>query len=151
MQLIKATPGGKHPSRFCAASVPTSGVGSAQVKKIDQDLIGRTMQEAQRLSAEPGGPTEFKGESAIEAVRDVLNPRQTPRNLTHRGAWQIDGFDLERVIRLRWTLRDIKGKRTRMSPVSPDDLKTLIEMKLVEMRNDVPVPTYKGHRVLDWS
>jgi len=46
-------------------------------------------------------------------------------------------------------LRDIKGKRTKMSPVSPDDLRTLIEMNLIEMRDDVPVLTNQGDRALD--
>jgi hypothetical protein len=38
-------------------------------------------------------------------------------------------------------LHDIKGKRTKMSLVSPDDLMTLIEMGLVEMQDEVPVLT----------
>ena len=59
------------------------------------------------------------------------------------------GLDLDTAIRLRWALRDIKGKRTKLTPVSPDDLRTLVEMGLVEMRDDVPVLTNEGHRVLD--
>jgi hypothetical protein len=47
-------------------------------------------------------------------------------------------------------LRDIKGKRTKLSPVSPDDLQTLIEMGLVEMR-DEPLLTNEGERALDWN
>src|SRR6267143_2364946 len=39
-------------------------------------------------------------------------------------------------IRLRWALRDIKAKRTKLTPVNPSDLKTLIEMGLIEMRDD---------------
>jgi hypothetical protein len=61
------------------------------------------------------------------------------------------GLDLDTVIRLRWALRDIKGKRTKLTPVSPDDLRTLIEMGLIEMRDDVPVLTNEGERALDWS
>jgi hypothetical protein len=30
-----------------------------------------------------------------------------------------------------------KGKRTKFMPVSPDDLRTLIEMGLIEMRDEV--------------
>ena len=57
-------------------------------------------------------------------------------------------LSLERAIHLRWVLRDIKGKRTKMSPVSPDDLRTLIEMGLVEMQDEVPVLTNDGHRAI---
>jgi hypothetical protein len=58
-------------------------------------------------------------------------------------------FDLVRAIGLRWTLRDIKAKRLKMSPVSAADLSALIDLGLVEMRNDVPVLTDSGHAVLD--
>jgi hypothetical protein len=58
-------------------------------------------------------------------------------------------LDLERAIALRWTLRDIKATRTKLSPVSASDLASLIELGLIEMRNDVPVLTEAGHNVLD--
>jgi hypothetical protein len=61
------------------------------------------------------------------------------------------GLDLDTVIRLRWVLRDIKAKRLKMSPVSPEDLRTLLEMGLIEMRDEVPVLTSEGERALNWS
>jgi hypothetical protein len=64
---------------------------------------------------------------------------------------QLAGLGLDRAIRLRWVLRDIKAKRTRLSPVSPDDLQTLIEMGLIEMRDEAPVVTNEGERALDWN
>jgi len=45
-------------------------------------------------------------------------------------------LDLDTAIRLRWALRDIKAKRTKLTPVNPDDLNTLIDMGLVEIRDD---------------
>jgi hypothetical protein len=59
------------------------------------------------------------------------------------------GLDLERAIALRWMLRDIKAKRLKLSPVSDHDLSTLIDLGLIEMRDDVPVLTPAGHDVLD--
>ncbi len=56
---------------------------------------------------------------------------------------------LERAIALRWTLRDIKAKRLKLSPVSASDLSTLTELGLIEMRDEVPVLTQAGHDVLD--
>jgi hypothetical protein len=58
-------------------------------------------------------------------------------------------FDLEHAIALRWALRDIKGKRVKLSPVSESDLSTLTNLGLVEMRDDVPVLTQAGHDALD--
>jgi len=48
-------------------------------------------------------------------------------------------------------LRDIKAKPTKLSPVSPDDLQTLIEMGLVQIRDEVPLLTNESERTLDWS
>ena len=59
------------------------------------------------------------------------------------------GLDLDTAIRLRWALRDIKAKRTKLTPVSPSDLKTLMEMGLVEMRDDSPLLTDAAHQALD--
>ena len=59
------------------------------------------------------------------------------------------GLDLDTAIRLRWTLRDIKGKRTKLTPVSPSDLTSLLEMGLIEMRDDAPLLTNEGHQALD--
>jgi hypothetical protein len=56
---------------------------------------------------------------------------------------------LERAIALRWTLRDIKANRLKLSPVNETDLAALLQLQLVEMRDDVPVLTQAGHNVLD--
>jgi len=60
----------------------------------------------------------------------------------------LAGLHLDTAIRLRWVLRDIKAKRTKLSPVSPDDLGTLTEMGLIEMQDDVPELTNEGHRAI---
>ena len=62
---------------------------------------------------------------------------------------RLAGLNLDTAIRLRWALRDIKGKRTKLSPVSPDDLTALIELGLVEMRDGAPILTNVGDRALD--
>jgi hypothetical protein len=64
---------------------------------------------------------------------------------------QMPHLDVDTAIRLRWGLRDIKGKRTKWMPVSPDDVRTLVELGLIEMRDDVPVLTNEGARALNWS
>jgi hypothetical protein len=62
----------------------------------------------------------------------------------------ISGVDPLRAIDLVWTLRDIKAKRT-LLPSDPDHLRELIELGLVEMRDDVPARTNAGHEVLDYN
>jgi hypothetical protein len=56
----------------------------------------------------------------------------------------LAGLELKDTVRLRWTLCDIKRKRTKIIPVSPDDLTILIHMGLVEMRGGVPIITPAG-------
>jgi hypothetical protein len=58
-------------------------------------------------------------------------------------------YPLERAIALRWTLRDIKAKRLKLSPVGAADLTALAELGLIEMRDEEPVLTQAGHNALD--
>ena len=53
-------------------------------------------------------------------------------------------LDVQQTIDLRWTLRDIKAKRWKLSPINPSHLEKLMAMGLVEMRNDDSVPTNSG-------
>jgi hypothetical protein len=71
--------------------------------------------------------------------------------MTNSPDLQMKHLDLDTAIRLRWALRDIKGKRTKLMPVSPEDVRTLVELGLIEMRDDVGVLTNEGARALDWS
>jgi hypothetical protein len=64
---------------------------------------------------------------------------------------RFSGLGLDRTIRLRWALRDIKAKRTKSLPLDPDDLQALIGMGLVEMRDEIPTITNEGDRLLGWS
>jgi hypothetical protein len=59
------------------------------------------------------------------------------------------GLDLDSAIRLRWALRDIKAKRTKLTPVSSSDLKTLMEMGLIEMRGDAPMLNKVAYQALN--
>jgi hypothetical protein len=71
--------------------------------------------------------------------------------MTNSPDLQMPHLDVDTAIRLRWALRDIKGKRTKLMPVSPDDVRTLVELGLIEMRDDAPVLTNDGERALDWT
>ena len=56
----------------------------------------------------------------------------------------LASLELKDAVRLRWALHDIKSQRTEIIPVSPDDLRILIDMGLVEMKDDVPFVTLAG-------
>src|SRR3954466_9399370 len=65
----------------------------------------------------------------------------TDRPLTDR---PLAKLDLERAIALRWAMRDIIANRIKLTPLKPDDLHTLVELGLVEVRDGVPVVTERG-------
>ena len=91
-------------------------------------------------------------ESALVNLKATPAPEAERENETttaNRALLPLMGLDLNTAIRLRWALRDIKAKRTKLTPVSPSDLKTLIEMGLVEMRDDAPMLTNEGHQAID--
>ena len=50
----------------------------------------------------------------------------------------------DRAIALRWVLRDIKSDRVKLPAISPNNLRTLIELDLVEVRSDAIVLTTAG-------
>jgi hypothetical protein len=52
--------------------------------------------------------------------------------------------DRDRAVALRWVLRDIKSDRLKWSPVDQDDLRILIDLGLVEMRDGAPILTNAG-------
>jgi len=56
----------------------------------------------------------------------------------------LANIDLEKAIALRWVLRDILGNRLKLTPVRDDDLRTLIDLGFVEMRDELPVVTPAG-------
>jgi len=55
---------------------------------------------------------------------------------------------LERAIGLRWTLRDIQARRLKMSPVSDEDMRVLIELGLIEERDEGLMLTQAGTAVV---
>jgi hypothetical protein len=75
--------------------------------------------------------------------------RENEATTTNQALLPLTGLDLDTAIRLRWTLRDIKARRTKITTVSSSDLKTLIEMGLVEMHDEAPMLTSEGHQALD--
>lgn len=97
--------------------------------------------------------SRWQGSAAAEPASAEVEPVQAEREhqapISKQPHSPLAGVDLETAIRLRWALRDIKAKRTKLTPVSPIDLETLIEMGLVEMREDAPMLTDEWHQTLD--
>lgn len=59
----------------------------------------------------------------------------------------VDPFrdlDQTEAIDLRWSLRDIRGKRWKMSPIKAAHIEKLLVMGLIEFQDEIPVLTNAG-------
>ena len=122
-----------------AATRPRSQAASIVASRTSQTAIrareSATVDNASmRLEATPA-PDEAERENEATTANQARS--------------QLTRVDLDTAIRIRWALRDIKAERTKLTPVSPRDLKTLIEMGLVEMHDEAPRLTNEGHQALD--
>ena len=61
----------------------------------------------------------------------------------------LAGLDIDTAIRLRWAMRDIRAMRTRLSPVSENDLAALMDLGLIDMQSGIPTLTHLGRLALD--
>jgi hypothetical protein len=61
----------------------------------------------------------------------------------------LDALSLDTAIRLRWAIRDIKARRTKLSPIDQNDLAALIDLDFVEMRDGTPILTRTGNLAID--
>jgi hypothetical protein len=89
-------------------------------------------------------------EPAVETA--AVDPPTDAENEVRRGQQAkslLAGLDLDTAIRLRWAMRDIRAQRTNWSPVSENDLAALIDLGMVEMREEVPRLTGLGVLALD--
>jgi len=103
---------------------------------------------------EPAPPTFPNQPNHVEpAIETAAVDSPTDAESAMRRAQQakslLAGLDLDTAIRLRWAMRDIRGKRTKMSPVSENDLAALIDLGFVEMREGIPRLTGLGFLALD--
>ena len=48
------------------------------------------------------------------------------------------------AVELRWSLRDIRGKRWKLTPIRAAHMEKLLAMGLIEMREGIPVLTTAG-------
>ena len=129
------------------ALVGLTALGSESLAKLfrDDSPILTSVEPSPTTSVgQPNTDKTVLEDNVIETEGDGANATtaEQPRSV-------LDGLNLDAAIRLRWALRDIKAKRTKLTPVSPGDLKTLIEMGLIEMCDDATMLTNEGHHALD--
>jgi hypothetical protein len=121
------------------------------------ERIAELFRDASPISthAEPQPTTSVDQAIADDDVSErsveIAGAAENVTTMVDRQRSLLDGLNLDTAIRLRWALRDIKAKRTKLTPISQNDLMALIELGLIEMRDEQPMLTDEGHRALDWS
>jgi hypothetical protein len=58
-------------------------------------------------------------------------------------------LDLQEAIDLRWTLRDVRAKRWKLSPLKHGHVEKLLDRGLVEMKGEDPVLTEAGRNAIE--
>jgi hypothetical protein len=131
---------GRRPSRTEEQKpiVPDIGLTPKEIHeaRIDRDVEKESAGIVRQALAE---------QTRIDAPADAENlaiRAQQARSL-------LAGLGLDTAIRLRWAMRDIRAKRTKLSPVRENDLAALIDLGLVEMREELPRLTGLGVLALD--
>ena len=124
------------------------------LRELD-DKIAALFSEGSPISAdaEPLPPPSVDQPITDEAVFEASAMETDGRyaTMSEQPSSPLAGLDIDTAIRLRWALRDIKAKRTKLSPISPDDLKRLTELGLVEVHDEAPMLTNEGVRLIAHS
>jgi len=124
------------------------------LRELDEK-IAALFSEGSPISAdaEPLPPPSVDQPINAEAVFEASAMETDGRyaTMSEQPSSPLAGLDIETAIRLRWALRDIKAKRTKLSLSGPDDLKRLIELGLVEMHDEAPTLTNEGMRLIAHS
>jgi hypothetical protein len=121
------------------------------------ERIAELFRDASPISTHAEPPPTTSVDQAIadddvsERSVEIAGAAENVTTMVDRQRSLLDGLNLDTAIRLRWALRDIKAKRTKLTPISQNDLMALIELGLIEMRDEQPMLTDEGHRALDWS
>ncbi len=121
------------------------------------ERIAELFRDASPISTHAEPPPTTSVDQAIadddvsERSVEIAGAAENATTMVDQRRSLLDGLNLDTAIRLRWALRDIKAKRTKLTPISQNDLMALIELGLIEMRDEQPMLTDEGHRALDWS
>jgi hypothetical protein len=126
----------------------TDKVQATIVEILSEPPLISTDTEPSPFDEEPAPPTLSSQPNNVEPAVAV-DPPSDAESEAQRAKSLLAGLDLDTAIRLRWAMRDIRAKRTKLSPVSEDDLATLIDLGFVEMREEIPRLTDLGVLALD--
>jgi hypothetical protein len=126
------------PSIQLATAGPTEQSTSDVDEPSKSDVISSLAVSTQAApSTSADGRVEAQMRELLKAMSNLHKAIVEPDLCAAKG-------DRDRAIALSWVLRDIKNNRLKWSPVNQQDLRILVIMGLVEMRDDAPMLTNAG-------
>jgi hypothetical protein len=137
VQVVTSTP--TEPQPVQPKNTPTS-ISLTSIQIVGAPTHSTVRQELKSLDLPR--PPPFAPSSSAETQNTT--PEQALLMAIKQSDWRTGTADRERAIALRWSLRDILARRLKLSPVSDDDLKTLITLGLIEMQDGQPALTQTG-------
>ena len=110
-----------------------------------------------RATAEVYAPAEVPASSEVRATTAVHTSAEMQISAAEEKAVKLAeqskallaGLSHDTAIRLRWAMRDIKAKRTKLTPVSSNDLEALLDLGFVAIVDEKPALTDAGFLALD--
>lgn len=136
------------PERPLAANVANAIASEVEAKTADAGAESQKIVSAAALQPDVAKATEVRDRPMIAAPIVAKNSKAELKLPSLQTVVRPDilagRVGRERAIELRWVLRDIKGNRLKWSPAREEDLKTLIEFSLVEVKDGLPRLTAAG-------
>lgn len=120
----------------------------SEVQSMSSTLPSRTFENERSFLSFTGQPDQAEPAARFVAASAPTEPESAVTR-AQQAKSLLATLDLYTAIRLRWVMRDIRSKRTKLSPVGDNDLTTLLDLGLVEMQDDIPGLTALGVLALD--
>ncbi len=122
-----------------------------KIQELDNLLAGLLREPpliSTNLETQPPAFADQPKDQPSTVEPTVVSAADSARHVEQSKALLI-GLGRETAIRLRWAMRDIRGQRTKMTPVSPNDLAALTDLGFVETHEGIPRLTDLGELVLN--
>jgi hypothetical protein len=152
------TPGRTASSIFAESPTEAQAIAGpkpnpSELPAVAQIALSTILETPNEAAVPIPDPFELTVIAKTSPSASVEIPKEVPQPALLMAIRKVDIYtapnDRDRAIVLRWALRDIKGKRLKLSPVSQADLQLLEQFGLVELEDSVPVLTSAGIRAIN--
>lgn len=124
---------------------PESEITAARGPDVDDTAPQVKAPAEVRISAEVHASPEVDASAEV----NISAAEEKTVKLAEQSKALLAGLNRDTAIRLRWAMRDIKAKRTKLTPVAPNDFEALLELGFVTIVDERPVLTDAGFLALD--